>query len=100
MSQVAHTYGPTCRLAPAVTFSSSISDDDIPPLKAQFFYASPSPIDDPLSAAPTPASSDSKSIKHTPRPFSAYDQSALEEAWLGLGSGTDKKNQRRGKSAS
>jgi hypothetical protein len=101
MSQVAHTYGPTCRLAPAVTFSSSISDDDIPPLKAQFFYASPLPIDDPLSAAPTPASSDSKSIKHTPpRPFSAYDQSALEEAWLGLGSGTDKKNQRRGKSAS
>jgi DDHD domain len=91
MPQLAHTYGPTCRLAPAVTFSGSKGDDDMPALKAQFFYASPLPIDDPLSTAPTPTSSDSKSIKHTPRPFSAYDNSALEEAWLSLGSGKDKK---------
>lgn len=100
MSQLAHTYGPTCRLAPAVTFSGSKGDDDMPVLKAQFFYASPLPIDDPLSAAPTLTSSDSKSFKHTPRPFSAYDNSALEEAWLGLASGKDKKNQRKNKSVS
>jgi DDHD domain len=100
MSPLAHTYGPTCRLAPAVTFSGSKSDDNIPLLKAQFFYASPLPIDDPLSAAPIPSSSDSKSIKHTPRPFSAYDNNALEESWLGLGSRKDKKNQRRRRSVS
>jgi len=100
MSQLAHTYGPTCRLAPAVTFSGSKGGDDMPALKAQFFYASPLPIDDPLSAAPTLTSSDSKSIKHTPRPFSPYDNSALEEAWLGLSSGKDRKNQRKNKSVS
>lgn len=53
-------------------------------MKAQFFYSSPLPIDDPLSAVPTPAGSDSKAIKHPPRPFSARDNNALEEAWLGL----------------
>ncbi|PMD35468.1 hypothetical protein L207DRAFT_570001 [Hyaloscypha variabilis F] len=100
MSQPAHTYGPTCRLAPAVTFSGSKGDDDMPAVKAQFFYASPLPIDDPLSAAPAPTSSDSKSIKYTPRPFSPYDNSALEQAWSRLGSGKDKGTQRRDKSVS
>jgi hypothetical protein len=100
MSQATHTYGPTCYLAQAVSFSGSKGDDDIPALKAQFFYASPLPIDDPLPAAPTPTGSDSKSIQHTARPFTAYDNSALEEAWLGLGSGKDKKRQQRSRSMS
>jgi hypothetical protein len=100
MSQPAHTYGPTCHLAQTVSFSGAKGNDDMPDLKAHFFYASPLPIDDPLSAAPTPSGSESKSVKHTPRPFSAYDNNALEEAWLGLGSGQDRKNHRRSKSVS
>jgi hypothetical protein len=97
MSQPAHTYGPTCHLARSVTFSGSKSDDDMPDLKTQFFYLSALPIDDPLSAAPTPTGSDSKSAKHPPRPFSAYDNNALEESWLGLGSEKDRKIHNKGK---
>jgi len=63
-------------------------EDPIPSARAQFFYASPLPIDDPLSALP-PTTGDSKSVKYSPRPFSAYDNNALEEAWLGLCSRKD-----------
>ncbi|KAH8601294.1 DDHD domain-containing protein [Bisporella sp. PMI_857] len=71
-----HTYGPTCHLSP----NAPASEDGMPSMKAQFFYTSPLPIDDPLSAVP-PASS-SETTKHPPRPFSAFDNNALEEAWL------------------
>ena len=100
MSPSKHTYGPTCHLSRVVTFSSSKDDDDIPPLKAQFFYSSPLPIDDPLTAVPTPSGSESRPTKHAPRPFSAYDNNALEEAWLGLGSEQDRKNHRKLKNSS
>jgi hypothetical protein len=100
MSPTKHTYGPTCHLSHVVTFSGSKDDDDIPPLKAQFFYSSPLPIDDPLTAVPTPSVSESRATKHTPRPFSAYDNNALEEAWLGLGSDQNRKNHRKLKNSS
>jgi len=96
MSQSNHTYGPTCHLARNVTPSRE-NEDDIPDLRPQFFYCSPLPIDDPLSAVPPPAGSDSKSVKHPLRPFSPYDNNALEEAWLGLASDKDRKNHNKGK---
>ncbi|RDL37356.1 DDHD protein [Venustampulla echinocandica] len=90
MSHSIHTYGPTCRLTGNVALSNSRNDDDIPYLKAQFFYSSPLPIDDPLSVVPPPQSgSDVKSAKHPLRPFSAYDNNALEEAWMGVASPRD-----------
>jgi len=100
MSPSKHTHGPTCYLSRVVTFSSSNGDDDIPALKAQFFYSSPLPIDDPLTAVPTPSGSESRPTKHAPRPFSAYDNNALEQAWLGLGSEQDRKNHRKLKNSS
>ena len=90
-----HTYGPTCHLAHTVTSSRSKGDDSVPAIKAQFFYSSPLPIDDPLTAVPASAVSDSKLVKHDPRPFSPYDNNALEEAWLSLAFEKGKKNQFR-----
>ncbi|KAG4444425.1 hypothetical protein IFR05_000016 [Cadophora sp. M221] len=87
----AHTYGPGCHLAPDVAVSGSDSEGDIPPLKTLFFYASPLPIDDPLSAIPIPTGSDAKSAKHPPRPFSARDNNALEDIWLGFSNGRRKR---------
>jgi hypothetical protein len=84
MSQTPHTYGPTCHFSQTVGSSGSSDNDDIPRLKAQFFYSSAFPIDDPLSAVPIRNTSDPKTAKYPPRPFSAYDNNALEEAWLGL----------------
>lgn len=76
MSQI-HTYGPSCRLSVATTTRG----ETIPSLRAGWFYTSPLPIDDPLSAVPPP--SGSESVRHPPRPFSPYDSGGLEEAWLG-----------------
>lgn len=86
-----HTHGPTCKLARTVAFSGSKENTDIPELKAQFFYASPLPIDDPLSAVPVPSGSDSKGTKHPLRPFSLADNHALEIAWASLASDADRK---------
>jgi hypothetical protein len=97
MSLPTHTYGPTCHLAKSVAFAGAKSDDDMPDLKPQFFYSSQLPIDDPLAAAPIPSGSDSKSVKHPPRPFSESDNNALEEAWLGLASEKDRKIHNKGK---
>ncbi|PVH88714.1 hypothetical protein DL98DRAFT_555696 [Cadophora sp. DSE1049] len=98
----AHTYGPGCHLAPAIAVSGSDGQGDIPPLKTHFFYASPLPLDDPLSAIPIPTG-DTKSTKHPPRPFSARDNNALEEIWLGFSPGGHRRHTRPhkgGKSAS
>ncbi|TVY23400.1 putative phospholipase [Lachnellula hyalina] len=75
--------------------SGSKGHDDCPELEAQFFYSSPLPIDDPLSVVPTPNGSESKSVKHPLRPFSAYDNDSLEEAWRGFASGKDNKHQKK-----
>src|SRR5450432_845294 len=95
MSPSKHTYGPTCRLSHTATISNSTKDGDIPPLNSQFFYLSPLPIDDPLTAIPTPSGSESKSTKHDPRPFSAYDNNALEEAWLSLACEKDRRHHQK-----
>lgn len=89
-----HTYGPTCHLARAVAFSGIKGNNDAPPLRTQFFYSSPLPIDDPLTPVPPP-SGDVRTAKHPPRPFSTYDNNSLEEAWLGLSSQKCKASHRK-----
>ena len=51
-----------------------------PPVEARFFYASPIPIDDPLSPLPPPTSGN-VSAKQPPKAFSEYDNAALNQAW-------------------
>ncbi|KAF7156658.1 hypothetical protein CNMCM5623_000331 [Aspergillus felis] len=81
-----HTYGPTCLLAdddpdPSTWYSLS----EPPKVRAQFFYTSSLPIDDPLSALPPPSSSQIASNERAPpQPFSVKDNIALEEAWRDL----------------
>lgn len=55
-----------------------------PPITPRFFYSSPVAIDDPLSPLPTPATSETATSKEPPRPFSEYDNRALDKAWLEL----------------
>jgi hypothetical protein len=99
MSQPKHTFGPTCHLSRSVALSGSKENDDIPDLRAQFFYRSPLPIDDPLSNIPVPAGSESRAVKHPPRPFSVRDNKALEKAWLSLASEKDRKSHNNGKTS-
>ena len=84
--QQLHTYGPHCRLAPVAEPSpESPLLAGIPPIKAQFFYHSLVPIDDPLSTATATAAADGRPAnKGVLRPFSHADNNALEAAWLGL----------------
>lgn len=66
-----------------------------PPIAARFFYSSPIPIDDPLSALP-PASSTASTTKHPPKPFSEYDNAALDKAWHALRKKIHQYNEERG----
>jgi hypothetical protein len=81
-----HTYGPTCLLAdddpdPSTWYPLS----EPPKVRAQFFYTSSLPIDDPLSALPPPSSGqNAKNERAPPQPFSVKDNIALEEAWRHL----------------
>jgi hypothetical protein len=80
-----HTFGSTCLLYRPPISSDQKHSDTPPILKAQFFYTSPLSIDDLLSPLPPPSSgSGTADPKHPPRPFSAYDNAALEEAWKSL----------------
>lgn len=84
-----HSFGPSCALhedSNEFTRRASGMSDEAPKIKAHFFYSSALPIDDPLSPVPTPSTSYQlgTSKLHPPRPFSAYDNAALEEAWQGL----------------
>jgi DDHD domain len=84
MSDPAHTLGPTCIFHDDEATNAPTDSPDPPPIKAQFFYVSSVPIDDPLSPLP-PVSSDTKSSEsHHPQPFSARDNAALTEAWQGV----------------
>ena len=77
-----HTYGPTCLLAEDDPEPSAWYSLDTPPkVRAQFFYNSSLPIDDPLSSLPPPAA-DPEDEDGPPQPFSVKDNIALEEAWL------------------
>lgn len=89
MSSLLHTYGPTCLLYDPEdnpTTKSDFSTSTAPPkVRAQFFYLSSFPIDDPLTPLPAAsASSSSSQSSFPPRPFSVLDNIALEEAWHGL----------------
>ncbi|KAL7917421.1 DDHD domain-containing protein [Trichoderma austrokoningii] len=77
-----HTLGPACRLRPT---PDADKDDGAPCIKAQFFYTSLFPIDDPLSSSAPAGGADSKS-KAPLRPFSQDDNDVLQQAWLGLAS--------------
>ncbi|KAI1433083.1 DDHD domain-containing protein [Xylaria sp. CBS 124048] len=78
-----HNFTSQCRLAPVKNpFSDDPTAPDIPPIKAQFFYSSPIPIDDPLSAVA--AFHDPKHMRSLLQPFSPADNNALEAAWLSL----------------
>lgn len=77
-----HSYGPTCDLYDSDD-DHPVTDDHTPPkVKAQFFYASPLPIDDPLS--PLPQINAETLANQPPQPFSSRDNAALSEAWEGL----------------
>lgn len=85
MTSSTHTYGPTCSLqaeSNAFTRRASEVSTDPPKIRAHFFYSSALPIDDPLSPVPPPSSGSSTApSKVPPRPFSIFDNTALEEAW-------------------
>ncbi|RYP57120.1 hypothetical protein DL769_009670 [Monosporascus sp. CRB-8-3] len=88
-----HNFGPECRLAPVTQPFPPSEVDEIPPINAQYFYSSPIPIDDPLSAsAITATTTDSKTSKGNLQPFSRGDNNALERAWLGLASAQYRRN--------
>ncbi|RYP17287.1 hypothetical protein DL767_010045 [Monosporascus sp. MG133] len=88
-----HNFGPECRLAPVTQPFPPSEVDEIPPINAQYFYNSPIPIDDPLSAsAITATTTDSKPSKGNLQPFSRGDNNALERAWLGLASAQRRRN--------
>jgi hypothetical protein len=89
---VHHTLGPKCRLAPVSPPFDPSNPDDVPPVKAQFFYASPIPIDDPLSTSTIAATADSRPARNSLRPFSQGDNNALERAWLSLASPDYRRN--------
>lgn len=75
-----HTLGSACRLRPT---PDADKEDGAPCIKAQFFYTSLFPIDDPLSSSAPAGGAESKS-KAPLRPFSQDDNDVLQQAWLGL----------------
>lgn len=87
-----HHLGPQCRLAPVSQPFSPSDVDGIPPIKAQFFYASAIPIDDPLSSSTFNVSADTKTSRASLQPFSQGDNNALERAWLSLASAEHHRN--------
>ncbi|KAH8816280.1 DDHD domain-containing protein [Xylogone sp. PMI_703] len=101
MSSTGNAYSSTHRSARPIRAPDLRSDDDIPELKAHYFYVSPLSIDDPLSVVPTPAAFEGKAARNPPRPFSPYDSSAIEKAWLSLtGKGCRQHNKRKSRKSS
>ena len=98
MSQSAHSLGPTCAFYDQEPEESPGDGLTPPNVRAQFFYVSSLPIDDPLSPVP-PVSAD-KATDLPPQPFSSRDSAALEESWQAFQKTMDKfteeeKEQRR-----
>ncbi|KAL2429697.1 phospholipase [Exophiala dermatitidis] len=79
MARNVHSLGPTCAYYEEDTDDVPTDASHPPKVKAQFFYVSSLPIDDPLSPLP-PVSAD-KTTRLPPQPFSVRDNAALEEAW-------------------
>jgi len=55
-----------------------------PEIDVRYFYTSPLAIDDPLSPIPPPVTGSAAGRKQPPRPFSTYDNDAINETWLEL----------------
>jgi hypothetical protein len=55
-----------------------------PETRVRYFYTSPTAIDDPLSPLPPPVTGSVAGKKQPPRPFSVYDNAAINESWLEL----------------
>ncbi|KAH8629276.1 hypothetical protein IG631_16533 [Alternaria alternata] len=55
-----------------------------PAIPVRYFYTSPLAIDDPLSPLPPPPTGTSTAKRVPPRPFSQYDNDAIQESWLDL----------------
>ena len=88
MTQPVHSLGPTCAFYDDEPHEEAVNDGLTPPtVKAQFFYVSSLPIDDPLS--PLPPISTDKTTDLPPQAFSARDNAALEEAWQAFQNGND-----------
>ncbi|KAL2011131.1 hypothetical protein VTN00DRAFT_3849 [Thermoascus crustaceus] len=99
MASSVHTYGPTCLHSASNEDLSAWKSSPTPPrVRAQFFYTSSLPIDDPLSPLPPLSSTSSSGAKFPPQPFSARDNIALEEAWSGLRDAREARLTRRGNS--
>lgn len=85
MASYGHTYDTACVLqAESNQFTRRASEvsTDPPKIRAQFFYSSALPIDDPLSPVPPPSSTSTAGpSKVPPQPFSVRDNNALEVAW-------------------
>ena len=83
-----HTYNSQCLLhhvSNEFTRRASTVSTNPPPMRAQYFYCSALPIDDPLSPVPPPSSNPANNTsKVPPRPFSVHDNIALEDAWRKL----------------
>jgi hypothetical protein len=63
--------------------ASGPSDESKPPrINVRYFYTSPLAIDDPLSPVPLPVTGTATTSKQAPRPFSSFDNAALEKSWL------------------
>ena len=80
-----HTYGPSCILYSSPNTSTQrlpAVSQEAPHIKTHFFYSSFLPIDDPLSALPPTSTSTNSRLPI--RPFSAYDNALLEDAWQSL----------------
>jgi hypothetical protein len=95
LSTPTHTYGPTCAFYKPTHETSSLTP---PAVRAQSFYTSYLSIDDPISPIPPPVGSSTNVSKLPPRPFSAHDSAALEEAWLGLTKKEPKKEPKKERS--
>lgn len=86
MTSLFHTYGRSCLLADDEPELASLYSLTTPPeIRAQFFYVSSLPIDDPLAPLPASSGQATGNERTPPTPFSARDNQALESAWLELG---------------
>ncbi|ORY13533.1 DDHD domain-containing protein [Clohesyomyces aquaticus] len=59
------------------------SSEPPPPIPVRYFYTSPLALDDPLSPLP-PLTSSTSTRWHPPRPFSKYDNKAINDTWVAL----------------
>ncbi|KAF1840872.1 DDHD-domain-containing protein [Cucurbitaria berberidis CBS 394.84] len=67
-----------------------------PTIPVRYFYTSPLAIDDPLSPLPPPPTGSTSGKRLPPRPFSEYDNDAIQESWLDLRKKILKRNEELG----